>query len=174
MARTVVTRTRQTALQETPEFNFTAEMIPILDGGRPVILKEYRARAWEAYQRLPFPKTTDEPWRRTDLKKLDTTSFQLPERGAFEDLPVVAEELLQPLVSDQHGGQIILLPGGSQVELSPDLAGKGVIFSDLATAEREHSDILAYVIGKIVRADEGKFAALAASLAQNGVLIYVP
>ncbi|OGO63444.1 MAG: Fe-S cluster assembly protein SufD [Chloroflexi bacterium RBG_19FT_COMBO_55_16] len=174
MARTVVTRTRNIAIPETLEFNFTADKIPTLDGGRPAILKEYRARAWDSYKRLSFPKTTDEPWRRTDLRKLDTRSFHLPEPGAFEDLPVVAGELLQPLVSDQHGGQIILLPGGSQVELSTNLAGKGVIFSDLATAEREHSDVLAHVIGQIVRPDEGKFAALAASLTQNGVLIYVP
>jgi Fe-S cluster assembly scaffold protein SufB len=30
------------------------------------------------------------------------------------------------------------------------------------------------VIGQIVHPDDGKFAALAASLAQNGVLVYVP
>lgn len=174
MTRTVVTHTRHKATPEIPEFNFSPEMIPMLDGSKSGALKEYRANAWETYQRLPFPKTTDEPWRRTDLRKLDAGSFLIPERCAFEDLPVVAEDLLQPLVSEQHGGQILLLPGGAQVELSPDLAAKGVIFSDLVTAEREYGEVLKRVIGQIVHPDDGKFAALAASLAQNGVLVYVP
>ena len=78
MTRTVVTHTRHKAIPETPDFNFSPEMIPILDGGKSGALKEYRENAWETYQRLPFPKTTDEPWRRTDLRKLDAGSFLIP------------------------------------------------------------------------------------------------
>jgi Fe-S cluster assembly protein SufD len=69
----------------------------------------------------------------------------------------------------------VLLPGSkSQIELEPALAAQGVIFTDLATAERQHADVVQKILGQVVRPDEGKFAALAASMAQTGVLVYVP
>jgi Fe-S cluster assembly protein SufD len=173
MARNVITRTRRTAVQELQEFPFTAEMIP-LRAGSPAFIRDYRLKAWEDYQKIPFPKNTDEPWRRTDIRRLETDSFRLPVAGEFEDLPAVPGGLLRPLVSDQHGGQIILQPGGSVVDIDQELQAQGVIFTDLARAEREHGDLLVHILGQVVRSDEGKFAALAAALAQNGLLVYVP
>jgi Fe-S cluster assembly protein SufD len=173
MARNVVTRTRRTAVGELQEFQLTAEMIPN-GAGTPDFIRDYRLRAWEAYQKTPFPKNTDEPWRRTDIHRLATTTFQIPEFEAYEDLPPVPDDLLQPLVSDQHGGQIILQPGGSTVEITEETRSKGVIFTDLVHAEREHPEKLAHILGQVVRADEGKFAGLTAAFAQNGVFIYVP
>jgi len=49
-----------------------------------------------------------------------------------------------------------------------------VIFTDLATAAKQHPEVLSKVLGQIVKTDEGKFAALAGALARNGVLLYVP
>ena len=82
--------------------------------------------------------------------------------------------LLKPLVADQHGGQIILTPGGAQVDLDEEIAAQGVIFTDLKTAEQKHPELLARMIGKTVNAEEGKFASLAAAFASNGVVLYVP
>jgi Fe-S cluster assembly protein SufD len=121
-----------------------------------------------------MPVTTDEAWRRTDLRMLPAPDFKIPQKGAFEDLPVVPEYLLQPLTGEEHGGQITLLPGGSSVRLDPALVGKGVIFTDLRTAERDHPGLLKKLIGKIVKPEDGKFAALASALAGNGVLLHVP
>jgi Fe-S cluster assembly protein SufD len=173
MARNVVTRTRRSAVQELQELRLTAEMLPG-GTGTPDFLRNYRSAAWNAYQRTPFPTTTDEPWRRTDIRRLETGSFSIPEAGAFEDLPAVPDDLLAPLVSDQHGGQIILQPGGSTVDLTEEIRSKGVIFTDLARAEIAHPDKLAHILGQVVRADEGKFSALAAAFAQSGVFVYVP
>jgi Fe-S cluster assembly protein SufD len=84
-------------------------------------------------------------------------------------------ELLRPLVGEHHGGQLVLQPGGqTTLDLDPALAGKGVIFTDLATAERDHPELLERIMGRVVRTDEGKFAALAGALAGTGVLAYVP
>jgi Fe-S cluster assembly protein SufD len=173
MARNIVTRTRRTAEQELQEFSFTNELLSI-DHDSPDFIREYRLRAWQTYQNQPFPKITDEPWRRTDIHRLPISRFRLPEAGEYEDLPAVQAELLHPLVSDQHGGQIVLQPGGSLVEVSDELRSTGVIFTDLVTAEREHAEKLACILGQIVRSDEGKFAALAAAYSQNGVFVYVP
>jgi Fe-S cluster assembly protein SufD len=174
MARTVVTKARRTAEQEEQEFTFTRDLIPVREGITPDFLKDYRYQAWDSFQSLPMPKTTDEPWRRTDLRKLAASSFELPELEAYDDLPSVPDELLEPLIGDQHGGQIVLLPGGIQANLAPDLARQGIIFTDFQTAEEKYPEVLRQVLGKVVRPDESKFSAMTAALAQNGVLVYVP
>jgi len=175
--RTVVTRTRRAEQPVIQEFNFTREMIPALAGGAsvPDFLQVYRERAWEAFERLPLPTTTDEPWRRTDIRGLQAGSFHLPDGENTLGLPGVPKEYLQPIAGEKHGGQLVLTPGGkSQIELDPGLAAQGVIFTDLVTAEREHPQVLEKILGQVVRPDEGKFGALAAAMAQTGVLLYVP
>lgn len=137
-------------------------------------LREYRLRAWNQFQKLPLPDPSLEAWRRTDIHQLPADEFVFPKPGAYEDLPPVREDLLRPLADGQHGGQIVLLPGGATVELDAGLAAKGVIFTDLLTAEREHPELVARLIGRVVNPEEGKFAALAGAFAQNGVVLYVP
>jgi Fe-S cluster assembly protein SufD len=174
--RTIVTRARRAERPESTEFNFTQEILAVItrDDALPGYINDYRRRAWEAFERLPMPTTSEEAWRRTDIRGLPVGSLHLPVLGAYEDLPPAPRDLLNPLVGDQHGGQIILLPGGMQASLDPTLAAKGVIFTDLATAEQRHADRLAMILGQVVRADEGKFAALAAALSTSGVFVYVP
>jgi Fe-S cluster assembly protein SufD len=178
--RVVISRTRkgeQPAVQEAQEFPFTRQMVPALsgDGAYPQFLRDYRLRAWEAFEKLPMPANTDEPWRRTDVRGLRTGSLHIPSPEDASRLPAAPEWVLRPLVGDQHGGQLVLLPDGtSSGQLDPELAAKGVIFCDLKTAEKEHPEMLERILGRIVRPDEGKFAALAAAFAQNGVLVYVP
>jgi Fe-S cluster assembly protein SufD len=166
--KVVVTRSRGSGIQPK-KFNFTAGMVPT-----PGVLNEYRQKAWQTFNSLSFPTMTDEAWRRTDLREIPSETVHLPETGMFNHLAPVPTNLLQPLTSDKHGGQILLLPGGAKLTLSPELKKQGVIFSDLLTAEREHPELVARMAGQIVKPEEGKFAALAASLSQNGVLLYVP
>ncbi len=137
-------------------------------------LNEYRARAWNEFKKVGLPDTSLEAWRRTDIHQLPADKFTFPKEGAYEDLPPVREDLLRPLADGQHGGQIVLLPGGATLELDEALAQKGVIFTDLLTAEREHPELVARMIGRVVNPEEGKFAALAGAFAQNGVVLYVP
>ncbi|HMS00825.1 MAG TPA: Fe-S cluster assembly protein SufD [Anaerolineales bacterium] len=134
----------------------------------------YRTSAWSSFKKHSLPVTTEEAWRRTDIHALPADKFVLPKDGAFNDLPPVREDLLRPLVADQHGGQIVLLPGGSTIELDEKLAKKGVIFTDLKNAEVKHPELLAKMLGKTVNVEEGKFSALAGAFAQNGVVLYVP
>ena len=166
--RVVVSRTRR-AESAARDFAFTeSDIRPGND-----LITPYRNLAWNAFKRLPLPVTTEEAWRRTDIHALPTDKFRLSLDGANE-LPPVREDLLKPLVADQHGGQIILTPAGAKVELDENLLQKGVIFTDLKTAEQKHPDLLAKLMGKTVNAEEGKFAALAGAFAQNGVVLYVP
>ena len=172
--RTVRRIVRREATPAASDFPFTQEMIPSLNGKGANLVKEYRNRAWETYRSLSLPTIQQEPWRRTDLKRLDVGSFRFPEQDAYLDLAPVPGQLLAPLVADQHGGQITLLPGGVTIELNEALAQQGVIFTDYATAEQKHPEILAKILGKAVKSDEGKFAALTAAFSRQGVLLYVP
>jgi len=168
-ARVVVSRTRRVD-SAAKDFNFTESDIR---AGKDTVAS-YRALAWSAFKKHSLPDTTQESWRRTDIHNLPVDKFKFAQDGAFNDLPPVREDLLKPLFADQHGGQIVLMPGGVKVELDEKLAKKGIIFTDLKTAEEKHPELLARMIGKTVNVEEGKFSALAGAFAQNGVVLYVP
>ncbi len=167
--RVVVSRTKRA---ETParDFAFAEADLPATSG----VAADYQKRAWAALRKQTLPDVTQEAWRRTDLRALPIESFRLPSESAYEDLPSVPSDLLKPLIADQHGGQIVLLPGGATVDLDPALAEKGVVFCDLKTAQKKHTALLERILGQTVNVEEGKFAALAGAFAENGIVLYVP
>jgi Fe-S cluster assembly protein SufD len=167
--KVVVTRTRR-ADSAAKDFAFTeADIRAAGDSVAP-----YRTLAWNAFKRHSLPDTTQEAWRRTDIHALPVDKFKLAGNDSFDDLPSVREDLLKPLVADQHGGQIVLSPGHAKIDLDEKLAQKGVIFTDLKTAEQKYPELLSRTIGKTVNVEEGKFSALAGAFAQNGIVLYVP
>ncbi len=168
--RVVITKGKRA---EAPAKGFAfaqAEALPAATGP----FAAYRARAWEAFEKQALPDITQEAWRRTDLRALPAESFALPAQGAYAQLPTVPDDLLRPLIADQHGGQIVLMPGGSKVDLDPTLAAQGVVFTDLQDAAIQHPELIARILGQTVNVEEGKFAALAGAFSQSGVLLYVP
>ncbi len=174
--RKIITRTSRAA-EAAREFTFSRELIPGLseDGRAPEFLRAYRQRAWEAYQALPMPTTSDEAWRRTDIRGLRLGEFRLPQPDAYLELPGAPASLLHPVADEEQAGQIVLLPGGkTEAWLDAELARRGVVFSDLATAERQHPEVVERILGQIVRPEEGKFAAMAAAFASYGAVVYVP
>ena len=172
----VITRRKQVDTVEALDFRFTSDMVPALSPGwdGPAFIRDYRERAWADYKKLPMPTVKDEAWRRTDIHTLDVSRFSLPLNGSQNNLPSAPRWLMRPLVSKKHGGQVILQPGKTEVTLDDSLARQGVIFTDLRTAEMEHADKLANLIGQVVKPDEGRFAAMAAALERYGVFIYIP
>ncbi len=172
----VITRTKPSVAVETPDFRFTRDMIPALSLGwdGPEFIREYRERAWSDFKRMPMPTLKDEPWRRTDIHALEVSKFILPAGERLSSLPRPPKWLMKPLVSQKHGGQVIIHPDRSEISLDERLARQGVIFTDLRTAEVQYPDKLANIIGQVVKPDEGRFAALAAAFEQYGVFIYIP
>lgn len=168
----IVTRARRRDESAVREFAFTQEMVR--SAGMSEFIRNYRMQAWQTYQSLPMPAVKEEAWRRTDLRGMESERLHLPQKEAYLDLAPLPAELMRPIADGEHGGQIILMPGGSQVNLSAELAQKGVVFTDLRTAEEKYPQILERVLNKVVKPTEGKFAALAAALADTGVLLYIP
>jgi Fe-S cluster assembly protein SufD len=166
--KVVITKTPRRVESTVKDFAFTQADIPSSDG----VIASYRARAWDAFKRQTLPDVTLEPWRRTDIHAMPIDSFKLASKS--NNLPSVPDDLLNPLVADQHGGQIVLFPGGSKIDLDPSLAKQGIIFTDFKTAQEKYPEIVAKILGETVNVEEGKFAALAGALSQSGVVLYVP
>lgn len=168
--KVVVSRTRR-AEAAPKDFAFAEADVRAAD--KPSSVASYRTSAWSAFRRLSLPDTAQEAWRRTDIHALPVDKFKLAADGA-QEFPTVRADLLKPLVADQHGGQIVLTPGSAKIDLDEKLAKAGVVFTDLLTAEQKYPELLVRMAGKTVNVEEGKFAALAGALAQNGVVLYVP
>jgi Fe-S cluster assembly protein SufD len=111
-----------------------------------------RADAVAAYERLPVPDTTQEPWRFTDLKGFDPDAFAA--NGARS--VVRAEQMLEIDVA----GLVTVSEGGIEIERAPE----GVTFEPLADHE---------LLGTLVGA-ENKFTAHNAAAWKHGLLVRVP
>jgi Fe-S cluster assembly protein SufD len=142
----------------------------------PAWLRERRLAAWAQAEAMPMPTTSDEPWRRTDIRALDwEEAVHLADPGdvSLDDVP---DELYSPLIGDQQGGLLVFVDGCLvRAEMSDQVAGQGVIFSDLSSAAARYPDLIQrFLMAQAVRAEEGKFAALQGALWTHGVFLYVP
>jgi Fe-S cluster assembly protein SufD len=152
------------------DFRFTAEALPQLTDER---LQKYHQDAWEAYLNLPFPTLRDEPWRRTDIHGLRTDQFILP--GQIDELPQPPARLLDPITTgSERAGQVVSGMTERQRWLDEALEAKGVVFMDFKSAEEIHPELMDRLLGQIVSPSEDKFTALAAALAKDGVVLYIP
>jgi len=151
------------------DFSFKKEQLPLIDN---TALKAYQNKAWEVYQSSNFPTLQDEAWRRTDIRGLQTEKFAFANDADNGQIP---ERFLAPLIPGDDPAGMIVLGAVEKVHiLDPKLKSKGVIFSDLHTVKREKPELLSKLLGQIVAGDEDKFTALAAAMADDGVLLYVP
>ena len=147
-SRTIVKHRGRKDRREIKEFPFTEEMIPALslDWNGSEYSREYRRIAWDAYNRHPYPTTNDEAWRRTDIRGLRTSTFRLANDINFADLPPAPSDLLQPLVGGSHSGQLLITSDRTKLEIASEITSKGVIFSDLQTAEIEHPEVISKIM----------------------------
>ncbi len=152
------------------DFTFSDSDIPELTDER---LRGYHLAAWETYTTLPFPTLRDEPWRRTDIRGLNTDQFQLAKFN--QDLPQPPASLLNPItMGAERAGQVITGMSESQRWLDESVAAQGVVFMSFHEAEEQHPDLMDRLLSQIVSPAEDKFTALAAALAKDGVVLYVP
>jgi Fe-S cluster assembly protein SufD len=110
----------------------------------------------ERYRALPFPTTTDEPWRFTDLKGFDPDAFVSNGHVRGQTPAGAGASMLELDVA----GFATATEDGIEVERAPE----GVTFEPL----RDHE-----LLGTLVGADE-KFAAHNGAFWQHGLLVHVP
>jgi Fe-S cluster assembly protein SufD len=171
-APTIITRKRRVEANIAPEFSFTSEMIPVFSEDK--FIAAYRKSSWEAYKSIPMPALKDEAWRRTDIHDLQSDNFHLAGSNGYSSQDRIPASLLKPLAGKTHGGQLIQKAKSVKGFLGEELSSKGVIFTDLQSAEKNYPELLVKVIGKAVSSKEGKFAALAGAFARQGMFLYLP
>ncbi len=171
----MLSRTRTNKLQ-APTLTRAAVESLSQSHNEPDWLADARLAAWDVYESLPMPSLKAEEWRRTDYTKIDWASAGTitPSHGIGYD--VIPAENRVPLVGNQQGGMLAFVDGEIvQYEINPALSAQGVIFTDLATAAREHEALVRpNLMTRAVLPTEGKFAAMNAALWTHGVFVYVP
>lgn len=121
-----------------------------------------------------IPQTNEEAWRRTDLRAFHPEQYQFNKPNGKVDLNKIPAEKFESIVDDHFGGKVVVTPDGALVDVDQAVLDQGVIFTDIATAEKEHPALVEKTLGKIVRSDESVFASIAAGFGNNGVFVYVP
>jgi len=172
-SRVVIRRPGETKRERIAEFSFGESDVRAVSHrlGEPAWLLDYRLRAWQTYRRLPMPSLTDEAWRRTDLRGLP--SGEVKARPA-DEVPI-DPEFVRPLVGDRHAALLTIRPGRpAEAETTAPLEAQGVIFTDWATAVSRPPEGFQAALDRVLKPEEGKFAALAAALAGDGVVVWVP
>lgn len=144
----------------------------------PAWMRKRRQEAWRVLEGTPFPRTTDEPWRRTDIKAMPMDQFSPVVRppsaaGALKSIPA---DWRRALKAKEISGALIAADGRVVGRAaSKQLKSSGVIFTDMDTALRDHSRLLQpYFLTEAVRLEDGYFAALHGAFWQGGTFLYVP
>ena len=104
-----------------------------------------RLEAWHLYEETPMPAPNDELWRRTPTKDLNLDSVipfltETQARDASAALPAK----FQQMRDDQNSAGVLAKHNANvaYTRLADDLKKRGVIFCDIDTAIREHSDLV--------------------------------
>ncbi|HSJ13060.1 MAG TPA: Fe-S cluster assembly protein SufD [Longimicrobiales bacterium] len=137
----------------------------------PDWLREQRAAAFAAFERLPLPTTKLEEWRYTDPAKLKW------DRVGVAPADVAADETAaRAVLAGKESGGHVIVAGLRVVEiaLSEELRAKGVLLMELAQAAREYGELVMSHLGKALPEDAGKFAAQNAAFWSAGIFLYVP
>ncbi len=173
----VLVKEREEIIEAVAGIN--AESVAALSAtrGEPAWMRQFRLDAWATFESIPWPKATDEAWRRTRL-----TGFKLEKFQPFvkpvnrQDRGQLTQILSTELDEMESAASLIFQDGGVlYADVAEDLAGKGVIFTDLQSALNEHSDLVQkHFMTQAVTAGHNKFSALHAALWDTGALVYVP
>lgn len=136
---------------------------------------ERRLEAWDVYASLPMPTTSDEPWRRTNLRRFQPDSIG-PSLNGTAAGTTVPGYLATQLTEDKTGGLLVQVDGVTQqYELSDELKAQGVIFCDMHGAVRDHGELVQKLfMTEGVPVTDGKFAALHGAFWRGGTFLYVP
>ena len=157
----------------------SAEVVEALSAfkGEPEWLTEKRLQAWRTFENLPMPTLRDEAWRYTDISDVVIEDFipyaPSPEVSSEGDLP----EAVQRLIAEGEENSALMVQHNSETAYSrmdEELERKGVVFTDLHTALREHENLVRDRLFGLVPEDYDKFAALSAAAFSGGSFLYVP
>lgn len=136
-------------------------------------MTDFRTAAFAKLEQLPLPKpdkTKIDRWNFIDFPVHATESSTY---ASLDELPAEARALFDA----ENPGDVYVQHNNTPafVSLSDELKAQGVIFTDIFTATREHSELVKkYYMTDGVKVDDHKLTALNAALMNGGVFVYVP
>src|SRR5919112_1173909 len=145
--------------------------------GEPAWLTEKRLEAWRTFEETPMPTLRDEAWRYTDISDVKIEDFVPYAPSAEVSSEVDLPDAVQALIAEGEENSALLVQHNSGMAYSridQELEKKGVVFSDLHTALRDHEDLVRERLFGLVPEDYDKFAALSAAAFSGGSFLYVP
>lgn len=161
--------TTETKLPFDQEYitSFSKEM------NEPAWLTEQRVNALNQADALPMPrpdKTKITNWNFTQFEKL------LVKSEAYTSLNELPEEVKQLVGKEAENNSLYVQRNNKPAFLyvSKELQDKGVIFTDIFTAAREHGDLLKNYFMTAVKTDEHRLTAFHAAFLNGGAFLYVP
>ena len=141
--------------------------------GEPAWARDLRMQAARAYETTPAPTRRDESWRRLNLTGLDLGAITGCLSGSVALAPALAAAL-EPI--GQRGG-LVAQDGAASVvpALDAELTAKGVVFTTMEQALREHAELIRpHFERHVLAAKAFKFATLNAAFWTGGMFLYVP
>ncbi|WP_010631384.1 Fe-S cluster assembly protein SufD [Sporolactobacillus vineae] len=159
---------------EVQSLPFDAEALTRFSEERiePKWFTDRRIQALSLAEELPLPnpeKTRIDSWNFT---RFDYNAVGKPVHDPAK-LPGNAGQLIG---AEEKAGNVLVHHNGTPVfrSIRPDLEEKGVIFTDLATAIREHGDLVEKYYFKTTQLKKHKLTALNAALVNGGTFLYIP
>ncbi len=150
--------------------------------GEPQWMTDFRLRGYRHFMRKPY----EGAWFHANMPGLDFQDIyyylkptesqvsewdELPEqmRRTYEKLGIPeAEQRYFAGVTSQYDSEVVYHKNRE------DLEARGILFTDMDTAVREHPEIVKKYFGTIIPPADNKFAALNTSVWSGGSFIYVP
>ncbi|ASK62818.1 Fe-S cluster assembly protein SufD [Virgibacillus phasianinus] len=137
----------------------------------PEWMKSLRLHALDQAESLQMPRPD-----KTRIGKWNFSKFKHSAQGdaisSLENLPEEIKDFIE------KGSENLIIQRNHSVayaSLNKELKEKGVIFTDIFTALREHEDLVKrYYMKDAVAVDEHRLTALHAALMNGGIFVYVP
>lgn len=139
----------------------------------PEWLTELRLQSLEKAEDLPLPrpeKTKISKWNFTQFEKL------LVKSDVFSSVDEFPEEVKTLIDLEAQNSSVYVQRNNkpAYLQLSKEMQEQGVIFTDIFTAAREHSDLLKKHFMTAVKSDEHVLTALHTAFVNGGAFLYVP
>ncbi|MDQ0338219.1 Fe-S cluster assembly protein SufD [Caldalkalibacillus uzonensis] len=140
--------------------------------GEPEWLLDLRLKGFELSGKLELPKP-----EKTKISDWNLLTFTHPgEETPISSVEGLPHEVKRVIGDEQGAGNVVIHKNGRAVfqALSEDLKQKGVIFTDIQTAVKEHGDLVKRYLAQLVKVDEHQLTAIHTALFNSGVFLYVP
>jgi Fe-S cluster assembly protein SufD len=166
---------------DSAQTGFSPETFEALLAARafePDWMRNRRRAAFHVLLDTPLPTRTDEAWRRTDFGALKLNEVEVL-TSAYDGKSALrgAPKSIKDAIAGRGASGVLVSSDGpiAASRLAEEIAQQGVIFTDLETALRQHSDLLEPLfMTDTVKATDGYFAALHGAFWQGGTFLYVP